>query len=57
MTLSLDLTWTSIDYERLLALAQECGAKAGRLLPELAREAEAVLGSYDGEVLPGPRAP
>jgi len=49
---TLDLSATTIDYKRLLALAEECAGKAGLLSPELASEAEGLLASCEGEVLP-----
>ena len=51
-SIAFDLARTSIDYERLLALARECAAKDGLLSPELAAEAARMLATSEGEVLP-----
>ncbi|MHB8588131.1 MAG: bacterial transcriptional activator domain-containing protein [Candidatus Dormibacteraceae bacterium] len=51
-SIAFDLARTSIDYERLLALARECASKDGLLSPELAAEAARMLATSEGEVLP-----
>ena len=51
-SIAIDLSRTTIDYDRLLDLATDCASKGGLLSPELAAEAERALAASEGEVLP-----